>query len=622
MALSCAGLSFYIQTHASAPGYAIFDNYYNDSNFGYDYNEYGELVQSTKRYGLRVNGTQIFLGEDNTECVAGANEIRWFTWPVSFSLSAGINSFEFYGLGGYRPTIQAFQIEGFDASLINYAPQDETHEHSPASEWSCDETQHWHACINPNCPDEGYKMDAANHIWGVKYDEIAATCIAAGSYKKQCSVCGYVRQYTTSILEHTWYVDESYEVIQPTKASTGRHTLRCSVCNTVKTENIVYGQTKETALTVDEAIEVGMTLAVKGSTDGYYFVNGTVSEILQTQTANNIITLWLASSSQDRGFEFYRVTVASNVDISNIVVGSVILGFGKITRYQENAIEFSGQYCRVEEITVAAHEHSSASNWSYDENQHWHECLAPYCTEVGNKLDVANHAFGEPYDMVASTCTSSGSYKQTCSVCGYTIVVNQSTMLNHDDEDYNNGLHNYCYNCGSGNHINNIHGDTIEHVEAGWDQKELWYDLGVFSGDFSIELEFNMKGGQGTSSTQASDICWRTVLPVLYNGDSNHVFRMDWFGFDNYSFASSADHGNCPEGFDWNNTYYAFSDLDVYLMITKIGTNVTLDWVWTCAAQGVYYGESFDYHQSCVLNNSTQMGVALASEYTIFTSAG
>ena len=498
-------------------------------------------------------------------------------------------------------------------------PYTSNHVHQASAIWSSDENQHWHACANPGCTDPNYKMDVANHSWGAKYDEVTSTCVAAGSYKKQCSVCGYVRTYTTSALEHTWYVDTNYQLIQPTKTSTGRCTYRCSVCNTTKTETIVYGQTKETALTVDEAIEVGMTLAVKGATDGYYFVSGVVSEILQTQPDNNIITLWLSSSSQSKGYEFYRVTVANGIDFNSIKVGATVLGFGKITRYQENAIEFSGQNCRLEEIIAEVHSHVSDSSWSYDENQHWHQCLAPNCTEVGNKLDVANHTFGEPYDMVASTCTSSGSYKQTCSVCGYTIVVNQSTMLNHDDEDYNNGLHNYCYNCGAGNRINNIHGDTVEHNMAGWDQREHWYDLGVFSGNFSIEFEFNMKGCQGTTSTEPSNNCWKTVLPVLYNGDSNHVFRMDWFGFDNYSFASSSDHGNCPEGFDWNNIYYAFSDLDVYLMITKIGANVTLDWVWTCAAQGVYYGESFDYHQSCVLNDSTQMGVALASEFTIFT---
>ncbi len=82
--------------------------------------------------------------------------------------------------------------------------EDFNHEHAAAAEWSKDENSHWHACSAANCPIDGYKMDEAAHTWGEKYDEVAATCQAAGSYKQACSVCGYVKTVVTPKVAHTF----------------------------------------------------------------------------------------------------------------------------------------------------------------------------------------------------------------------------------------------------------------------------------------------------------------------------------------------------------------------------------------------------------------------------------
>ena len=78
------------------------------------------------------------------------------------------------------------------------------------------------------------------------------------------------------------------------------------------------------------------------------------------------------------------------------------------------------------------------ASWSMDNYSHWHECA----DNDGGKVDKSSHKYGERYEVVDPTCTTSGSYKMTCSVCGFTKNV-ASSALGHDwqtvpiNQDYN-----------------------------------------------------------------------------------------------------------------------------------------------------------------------------------------
>ena len=73
------------------------------------------------------------------------------------------------------------------------------HEHSYGA-WSHDETNHWHACTDADCPDKtGSVKDTAAHV----YDDAADA---------DCNVCGYVRTITPPAHEHSygaWSHDET-----------------------------------------------------------------------------------------------------------------------------------------------------------------------------------------------------------------------------------------------------------------------------------------------------------------------------------------------------------------------------------------------------------------------------
>ncbi|MBT9674037.1 hypothetical protein GPK89_04715 [Gemmiger formicilis] len=73
------------------------------------------------------------------------------------------------------------------------------HEHSYGA-WSHDETNHWHACTDADCPNKtGSVKDTAAHV----YDDAADA---------DCNVCGYVRTITPPAHEHSygaWSHDET-----------------------------------------------------------------------------------------------------------------------------------------------------------------------------------------------------------------------------------------------------------------------------------------------------------------------------------------------------------------------------------------------------------------------------
>ena len=250
------------------------------------------------------------------------------------------------------------------------------------------------------------------------------------------------------------------------------------------------------------------------------------------------------------------------------------------------------------------------------------------CGHVDTKvLDIVPDAHVFDYDnaqiTVVPTCTSTGIGTAVCKECGaIEETVLPKDYTNHTDADYPT-THNHCHDCGVGSYLTNPAGDEIGHNFGGWDNKATWFDMGVISGDFVITLEFNMKGCLGTDSTGGGDNCWRTVLPVLYDEGydaGTHkvdaVFRMDWFGWSDGGYTSAQNNGAFPEGFNWDICREAYSDMDIKLVITKSGANVTLDWVWTCnATEGYFLGKTFEYHQGCTLVNGEKTGVALSGEW-------
>ena len=77
------------------------------------------------------------------------------------------------------------------------------------------------------------------------------------------------------------------------------------------------------------------------------------------------------------------------------------------------------------------HWHSMRDGWVSDETHHWHDCVSPGCHE---KLESAEHSFGEPVVKVPATCSGEGELGFVCTVCGYEKTEAIAT-LPHPDEN-------------------------------------------------------------------------------------------------------------------------------------------------------------------------------------------
>ena len=68
----------------------------------------------------------------------------------------------------------------------------------------------------------------------------------------------------------------------------------------------------------------------------------------------------------------------------------------------------------TQEETIPVHEHSIHDEaWKYDDTEHWQEC------SCGEKLNVANHTYGDWKVTKEATETEAGSRERGCAVCEY-----------------------------------------------------------------------------------------------------------------------------------------------------------------------------------------------------------
>ena len=68
----------------------------------------------------------------------------------------------------------------------------------------------------------------------------------------------------------------------------------------------------------------------------------------------------------------------------------------------------------TQEETIPVHEHSIHDEaWKYDDTEHWQEC------SCGERLNVANHIYGDWKVTKEATETEEGSRERGCAVCEY-----------------------------------------------------------------------------------------------------------------------------------------------------------------------------------------------------------
>ena len=281
-------------------------------------------------------------------------------------------------------------------SICKYK-QEETipvHEHSIHDEtWKYNDTEHWQEC---SC---GEKLNVANHIYGDWRVTKEATETEEGSRERDCTVCDYVQTETIPMLEHEhsygdWQKDET------------QHWKECSCGEKLNVAKHSYGDWRETKPATE-------------TEEGSKARDCTVCDHVQTET---IPMLEHEHGIHDETWKYDKTQHWQECSCGEkLNVANHIYGDWKVTKEATETEVGSRErgctvceYVQVEIIPEIGHEHGiHDETWKYDETDHWQEC------SCGEKLNVANHTYGDWKVTKEATETEAGSRERGCAVCEY-----------------------------------------------------------------------------------------------------------------------------------------------------------------------------------------------------------
>ena len=151
-----------------------------------------------------------------------------------------------YTLNGVYPLLGVSEqtVNDGDEIILHYTDwygEEETHDWS--SEWTSDETAHWHECKNATGEDAWCDISSndrkdgyAEHTFDEGIVTKEATCKEAGVKTYTCTVCGATKTEEIPALPHTY--DEGTVTKEATCTETGVKTYTCTECGATKTEEI------------------------------------------------------------------------------------------------------------------------------------------------------------------------------------------------------------------------------------------------------------------------------------------------------------------------------------------------------------------------------------------------
>ena len=269
------------------------------------------------------------------------------------------------------------------------------HQHYYTDDWSSGSTTHWKECYY--CK-EVNQDTVANHTFGDWTETKPATTTEEGLKERTCSVCEYTQEETIPVHEHSIH-DETW------KYNDTEHWQECSCGEKLNVANHIYGDWRETKpATETEA----------GSRER----DCTVCDYVQTETIpmlehEHSYGDWQKDETQ----HWKECRCGEKTEVGNHTFGDWTIT-KEPTTTETGSRERTCSICKyTQEETIPVHEHSIHDEaWKYDETQHWQEC------SCGEKLNVANHTYGDWKVTKEATETEAGSREHGCAVCEYVQV--------------------------------------------------------------------------------------------------------------------------------------------------------------------------------------------------------
>ena len=305
-----------------------------------------------------------------------------------------------HAYGEWRVTKPATETEegskARDCTVCDYV-QTETipmlkHEHS-YGDWQKDKTQHWKEC---RC---GKKTEVGNHTFDDWTITKEPTTTETGSRERTCSICEYTQEETIPVHTHdvhdkAWKYDDT------------NHWQECSCGEKLNVANHAYGEWR-------------VTKPATETEEGSKARDCTVCEYVQVEIIPEIgheHGIHDETWKYDKTQHWQECSCGEKLNVANHTYGD-----WKVTKEATETEAGSRErdcavceYVQVEIIPEIGHEHGiHDETWKYDKTQHWQEC------SCGEKLNVANHTYGDWKVTKEATETEAGSRERGCAVCEY-----------------------------------------------------------------------------------------------------------------------------------------------------------------------------------------------------------
>lgn len=269
-----------------------------------------------------------------------------------------------------------------EAQILPALGHDYVHHNAKAATCTEDGWNEYYTCTRCNystyssIPKTGHKPSAA-----VTENMIDATCTDSGSYDSviYCSECGEELSRSQEIIAPLRHQYRTIEGVDPSYENSGYYVLECTRCGVIIREE--YPQWEH-------------RFAPVWSADDETHWHGCL----------------------DSGYSFVR---GDEVPHSYDLIGSTEPGWLDLNGTGYNGFnEYKCSICGHEYLEVIpAKQHSFASDWTYDENSHYHLCLEEGFEDL--KKDLSEHTFGDWIIDTERTADERGSKHHICSICGY-----------------------------------------------------------------------------------------------------------------------------------------------------------------------------------------------------------
>ncbi len=447
------------------------------------------------------------------------------------------------------------------------------HTHKFATDWTKDETNHWHAATCGHITEVSGK---AAHSFGDWTVTKAATEEAEGSKERSCTVCGYTATEAIEKLAHThkfatdwtkdatnhWHVSTCGHEVTDGKAThtfgkwqvtkeascieNSERKATCTVCNFEKTE--VSGKVAHSFgdwTVTKEATEEAEGSRARSCTVCGYTATEAIEKLAHT---HKFATDW----TKDEINHWYASTCGHTTEVS----GKAAHSFGDWTVTKAATEEAEGTrersctvcgYTATEALEKLAHTHKFTTDWTKDETNHWYAATCEHTTEVSEK---AEHTFGNWTTTKAATEEAEGSKERTCTVCGYTAteVIEKLAHTHKFATDWTKDATNHWHVSTCGHEVTD---GKATHTFGEWQVTKAATE--------------EAEGSRERSCT----VCGYTVTEVIEKLAHTHKFATDWIKDEtNHWHAATCEHttevsGKAKHSFgDWTTTKEATKEAE------------------------------------------------------------